>query len=121
MNYDQQHNNDMALANFTTSNSITHPGSVPEKMKTTELLKKLLKSGELINLGDKKVKLIKKLGEGTYGSAWLVHYYLPASSQPKLCALKVQLPSGSLPMEFMIQSTLEYRLDNQNDAHFHFP
>ena len=120
--YDQKHNKDMALASHLTSKSITnHHVSFPDQMKDDAQLKRLLRSKSFVSLGDKKVKLIKELGSGTYGSVWLVYCYLRDSSQPEVYALKVQSPSGSLPMEFQIQSILEYRLGNQNDGRFPFP
>ena len=108
------------------SKSCTVVSLFPDEFTSKSLnqASKRKKTIDLPSLGKwNKVQVLEKLGEGVYGSVWKCKLYPADSSDPIICAVKVQIPSkdtslSSLSFEFTTQVSLAFHAEDDEECPF---
>ena len=104
-----------------TTHACTDSGPLPSIWLESKSLKKAIENGTFIDLpNEMKVRVLKYVGAGCYGSVWNVHLYIGTSSKPIACVVKVQYPSKSLNSEYTIHLRLAHRV-GQSPAGQEYP
>jgi len=109
---------------MSKSCTIVSPFPVEFTSKSLNQASKRNKTIDLPGFGKwAKVQVLEKLGEGVYGSVWKCKLYPADSSDPIICAVKVQIPSkdtslSSLSFEFTTQVSLAFHAEDDEECPF---